>query len=330
MRRENGIHTKSTRNLPKVTQAIGDSKSNVPKAIGVTFRFANNCNQTCSYCQYKDNAEGIKETEHYINMVDEVLGELGDKESIYVYIHGGEPTLLPLLSIVHHIQSYRNVKDIIVNTNSSRPIEYYEQFTDLLNFSFALSYQHHQRRNEDFKVFYDKAGYLLCQGLLNHVNFSLEPDNIDEIIPIVQELGNDILTHKVIYNYINVDPVLYASVKEIVDAHTFDYKAFCMEVYTADGYVRTFKNYNALRQAGFNRFKFFKCTAGGKNIVIEPDGSIYYCLSHQSAGKPKGSIYTEGDVKEITSTESIFCMWDICQCELWLEKVRVFDESIFC
>jgi len=310
----------------KVIRAIGDNivnrKDNI---IAVTLRFSDRCNYKCSYCTYHDNSLPFESLDYYFNYVDQVFNNLKHKDEIHVYIHGGEPTIIPnFKKIIQHILSYKNVENIIIQTNTSQPLSYFKDFVELNSkVDFSCSYQHHM--NSDFEIYYQKVKYLRDNNLLYVINLSLEDNNIPEICEIIKRINVEFNEH-VLYNYIKFKNNVYEQYKSVwyilEEVHITD-KEYAVEVFFDNASSKRYLDYNTLRQDGYTSYKYFTCTAGNKNLVIQPNGDVFYCLSDEMFGKPTCNIFTNNQINEI-SQKNIICMFNKCVCELWLEKKSLF------
>lgn len=315
--------------MKKVTRAFGYNLVNFnDKAIGLTIRFSNRCNYSCDYCHYHDNSEPFQSEEYYINYINLILKEMKEKEEVRIYVHGGEPTIVPgFINIVKEMLKYKNVKDIIVQTNTSLPISYFNKFVEIYDnrLNFSCSYQHHM--NTDFDKYYEKIQLLLKHNLLYLVNVSLESSNSKDIQKKIKIFNsNEKLYGKIIYNFIEWDNnnfEKYDDVKDIIEKSFFEDKEYAVEIFFNDGSSEKFINYNELRLAGYNRFKNYTCTAGNKNLVFQPNGDVFYCLSHEAAGNPCSNIFTNNKINEIINRNVILCRFSKCDCELWLEKKKL-------
>lgn len=317
---------KRKNNKYMIVHAIGDNVVNrFDNSIGVTLRFSDRCNYKCEYCNYHDNSLPFYSYSHSIKLVDNLMESLKTKNKIFVYIHGGEPTIIPKFKeIIDYILTFNNVHDIIIQTNCSKDKEYFNQFIGYEKVSFAISYQHHMNRNKEFLLYQEKAEFLIENNLLYHINFSLENMYIDEIVNIIKHLHKvHDFDGKIIYNYIDVHPKEYIEIHNIINAVYFDDKEYAMKITFDDDSVKQYDDYNALRKDGYNKYKRYTCTAGNKNLVIQPNGDIYYCLSHEATGKPIGNLITDNTVEKIISRKMIICNFDDCSCELWLEKCNL-------
>lgn len=317
--------------MKKIINVIGNNLVNQSEnSIRVILRFSDRCNYNCDYCYHRDNTDDFMNLDYYLDYVDRLFNELSSKDKVHVYVHGGEPTIIPnFKTIIKKILTYENVGEIMIQSNMSQPIEY---FSDFVGFNgkvkFGCSYQHHMNRKKDFSVFVDKVKFLFDNDLFTNINCSLENMNIPEVVEKIKQFDDmEWIKGRIIFCYIQCsddDIKSYSEVHEIIDNSYFDEKdGWAVKVTFKDGSIETFMNYTTLIESGYNKYKKFTCTAGNKNLVVQPNGDLYYCLSHESTGKPIGNVFINGDVKRITEKKIMICTFPICSCELWLEKKRI-------
>jgi len=318
--------------MKKVIKAIGDNTVNNGNNISLTFRFSDRCNYKCEYCTYHDNTEPFETLEYYINYVNKVLNLLDFKDRIDIYIHGGEPTIIPDFDIIiKEMVKHKNVKDIIIQTNLSQPISYFEKFINIDDIvTFSCSYQHHMNLNKNFESeYFNKVLFLIKHKLFYIINLSLEGNYVDDIQNIIKFIdSHEVIRGKIIYNYIDIYENLseeYIGVKNIIDNSYFDDKEYAVEVFFGDNTSTKYKNYNNLRQDGYNKYKNFKCTAGNKNLILQPNGDVYYCLSHHhyKPTKPICNIFKDEKLFKIVNSKYCLCTFPTCVCEIWLEKSKI-------
>jgi len=308
----------------KITHVIGDHVVNrFDNSISVTLRFSERCNYTCEYCHYHDNSIPFYDHQHHIQLIDNLFTILKNKSKIFVYLHGGEPTIIPHFEkLIDHILSYDNVHEIIIQTNCSKNIDWFKQFIGYEKITFAISYQHHMNRSKPFQHFKEKALFLFENNLLYQINFSLENMFVDEIISIIKNLNE--FDGYLIYNYINTNPELYKEVHDIIEKTHFEDKEYAVKLTFDNNEVITYDNYNNIRVDGHDKFKNYTCTAGNKNLVIQPNGDVYYCLSHEHAGNPICNMIDDPETLNVVVNRNIIlCNFNKCVCELWLEKKKL-------
>ena len=121
-------------------------RKNYNKVITIKLVIPNGCNAKCPFCYNKDKSASYDKQQfldNFINSLDNLINEIGDKNPISVDITGGEPTLdLDFLTrVLIKLKDY-NIKSRVLRvtmttngTNLIKIIPYMEDVVDYVNIS---------------------------------------------------------------------------------------------------------------------------------------------------------------------------------------------------
>ena len=127
------------------------------KVITIKLVIPNSCNAKCPFCYNKDKNITLNKEEFYNNFIDEldyVLKEIGDKNPVSIDITGGEPTLDYefLIRVLNRLKEY-NIKSKVLRTtmttngtNLIKVIPYLKGVIDYVNISIH-DYRIEERMN---------------------------------------------------------------------------------------------------------------------------------------------------------------------------------------
>jgi organic radical activating enzyme len=294
--------------------------------LDITIRLSDRCNFTCNYCSYYDNTEKFFSKQHMIRLFESILDEVPDRDIMF-YLHGGEPTIVPKLQdiLVHVLTKYNKQKiSFEIQTNTSQHIKWFKKLIPYNEcIKFVCSYQHHQ--NKSFQTWLDKVLFLEDNNMLHCIDFMLEHEHEDEVIDCLQSILD---SHSNIIKYISLHYINYTINDKYTGISThFNKPTDIYKITYNNGKVDLVEK-NKIHSNNLDEFKFFKCEAGRKNLVVDVNGDVWYCLGHKGFGrainktKPQFNIFKNNMIQSITSKDCI-CLWSKCYCELWLKKWRV-------
>ena len=286
----------------------------------ITVRLSEKCNHKCTYCNEYNNSDVFKSIEYMKDFFHRILSDVSGR-NVHFYMHGGEPTIVPgFYDVISEIIDTYDFVFFEVQTNTSRTLRWFKQFDKYAGkIEFSCSYQQHQHRN--LESFYEVSGHLMNVGTLSSVDVMLEKGNEEAVMEVVNELKNmgfgkllhlNYVDFKYNKKYYNIEYLMSDGVVNTED----------LQVSYKDG-TKTTVGKNALHQNGDDNFNMFKCSAGGKNLVININGDVYYCMSHKAREIPKFNLYSGNEITKVISKPWILCSFGRCYCEVYLEKVRV-------
>lgn len=302
-----------------IVHVIGSGEAG-DNTLGITVGLSEKCNHECTYCNEYDNSDGFKSIEYMKDFFHRILKEVKGR-NVHFYMHGGEPTIVPgVFEVVSEIIDTYDFVFFEVQTNTSRTLRWFEQFDKYTGrIEFSCSYQQHQHR--DVENFYKVSEHLMNVGTLSSLDVMLEEGNEGAVVKVVDKLGGMDFGKMLHLNYVDFKyNKKYSQIEHLMrdgKVNTED-----LRISYKDGVTQAVSK-NALHQNGDDNFNMFKCSAGGKNLVININGDVYYCMSHKAKGKPKFNIYSENKMAEVINKPWVLCSYGRCYCEVYLEKVRV-------
>jgi radical SAM protein with 4Fe4S-binding SPASM domain len=262
--------------------------------ISLKIRLTNRCNYKCHYCPYKDNSESFTEW-NQLKLILRFIDQL-DKDYFYIYLHGGEPTIHPnFVEFVHALNDLLVKKNIdyfiYFDTNFNMSLsKLYKLFDNVDTTKFKINCTYHIKQCKEFNIFLDKYLVLNHYKLHKQLNMMFEYDYYNELRKMCYQLVD--------FGHVNIvpKPIIY-------DKNELQYSDKQKEFFYLNDprrfyYVDKEDNehifsLNQIELENLNNFLFLKCDYGYKNIVIDVDGSIYYCTSHQ-LGRARNDMKTVG------------------------------------
>lgn len=151
----------------------------------IKWRVTECCNYHCSYCirnKFKQPSDNLKfDQELCVKTKDKILNLINKvNKTIKLELIGGEPTLIDLFPILSDLISNTNnyIKQILITTNFSRPINY---FTDIINLCAKNNIQVNLVCSFH-KEFIGLETFMNKIKLINSLNYS----NLNLIVEMVQ------------------------------------------------------------------------------------------------------------------------------------------------
>jgi MoaA/NifB/PqqE/SkfB family radical SAM enzyme len=279
--------------------------------LSLKIRLTNRCNFKCHYCFYRDNSSEFADLDRVIQF----LWTLKDKYPyFYIYLHGGEPTIHPsFLSFIYELEGVLKGKDhfLYFDTNFSQPASFWGEFCGLVDTDKTkVNCTLHLSQVKDLNEFIQKFDGLECT---KQFNIMVESSTFDECEAIFDSLNPEWnVVPKPIFD--GIDELEYTNTQkrffyenDITRQFCFDDKIFSL---------------NQIELEGRNNFYMWKCKYGKKNIVIDVNGDMYYCVAHQlSSGKPFMNLNKDGIDKYFQVYKPSTCLFHKCSaCDLRIWK----------
>ena len=299
--------------------------------LAVTWQVNNFCNFKCSYCNPgnwggTDRNDGNLDI--YLNNLSVIISKYKDAgySEFKFFFSGGEPTAWKnLIPICNWLRNELPKCTIAVNTNLSRPLEWwkkhYELFDDVVA-SFHVEFADKEKYKENNIFLCDKVNYLSTKMLMHDERFwevvefgnhlkEVMPNYFLEWTPLFDEMS--VTTGPWKYN----DPAK----TEFINSHNVEMnftlpkppnRSQCISYDKYSDNEMSPTNSNEIIVRGENFFKGWKCNVGD-SIFINPVGEV--SLASCGLGARVGHILKNIDnigPKQITcSKEHCHCGTDI-------------------
>lgn len=276
--------------------------------LHVTLRLTNNCSYKCNYCYFYKEGEEFINLENFVSICDTLLKT--GRDDYEFYIHGGEPSFHPQFHrIISHIDSAFAGKRllILIQTNLYQKVNAYIALP--VSVKYLVSY--HPAKTK-FKVFKRKLHKLYQYKRLACVDFMLEHENRKVIKGDFLRLKQTEWGHLVRPRL--VSDIKFPDYDEIIEKFTPVDRQYLL---TFEGGETALVPESKAKQQSF---RFMKCNAGKKRVVVDPDGSYWGCQTQMVLGKAAGNLL-EDPAKFLKYVRSpMVCLWQKCLCEIDLEK----------
>ena len=315
--------------------------------LKITLKPCYRCNQCCWYCPEYDNKSNMW-TLQQCNQVIETLQDIPeDKENVFIYFYGGEPTLSKYWEYLHFELSSRLAdRNIFFQTqtnmsiNKTRLEDFLKSFRektpenhniDICN-SYHLGKQSVDSYIEKMTVCdkYDSLG--LCffsTEIPKEEQFIREFTSIADIFPDRLKLKFTVLPqlklrYKHTYGHLFNDEYLMGTDNgEYIEYRYFMRKYPYLEEYLEESWNFNVdgveKNYvDVINEKIYTKFKYTRCTAGSKGIVIDHNQKVYHC-NDDFENNINITPLAEVDMSTYLSRDSI-CL--NCQCWDGLDFVK--------
>lgn len=281
------------------------------KFASITWQVSDVCNYKCSYCNPGNFGATHKnlQTDLYIKNLRSMVSQFkaNGYETFRFFFSGGEPTVWqPLIPILEYIRAEVPGALVAVNTNFSRPLEWWQKHYTLFNdivASFHVEFCDKENYLRNLKFLQDKMDYLVCRLLMHDQQFQEVVDFSDRI---KGELENYIIEYAALIEALSPHSEMHVYQDEwkrsFLESHTLEQKqslprqpgvphaapSHCVEHY-ADGSV-TSHNSNSLVSRGMNDFRGWKCWINDA-VFITPAGEIR--IASCNMGKIVGNMNSD-------------------------------------
>ncbi len=152
-----------------------------------------NCNYNCKYCQVKNIIKNKYNDIKHIDMCIKNINSIFDKKnSIFILITGGEPTLHPdILYIIKSVNGIYGLKEFGLHTNLSldniKLLDILNVIKDKNIFNLFCSY--HSKFIKD-EIFLNKINILEQNNIKYHIALMLEHNEYDNIYKFINKYLN--------------------------------------------------------------------------------------------------------------------------------------------
>jgi organic radical activating enzyme len=311
---------------PKQLAAIWPVKQ---KYASITWQVNDVCNFSCSYCNpgnYSSKHKNIK-TELYIENVKRMVEYFRNQgyESFRFFFSGGEPSIWPsLVPILQYIRKDIPGALVAINTNLSRPLDWWKEHYTLFNdivASYHVEFTDKDSYLENMLFLQDKMDYLVCRMLMHDERFQ---EVVDFTNVLKSKLDNYIIEYAPLLEMMTAHSVMHEYrdewKREFLKAHTYEQQkkrekvpgvpshnpAYSEDVF-ADGTTGA-HNSNRIVAEGKNDFRGWKCWINDA-IHITPAGEI------RVASCDMGGIIGNMNMRGIRfATGPVICQQERCNC----------------
>jgi organic radical activating enzyme len=297
------------------------------KYLSVTWQVNNFCNYSCSYCNpgnWMGDYRNEGELSVYLSNLDYIIKNYSDigYKNFKFFFSGGEPTAWKhFIPIVEYLKDKLPSCTIAVNTNLSRPLEWWKKHVHLFDdivASFHVEFADKKQYEEKNIYLCDKVNYLSTKMLLHDERFwevveygehlkNVMPNYFIEWTPLYDEMT------------VNAGPWQYQDPEKekFIQAHSSEMKFTVPKPYNNSKALSWSVYSNGTRDPCnsndviINRQNFFsgwQCDIGD-SIFISPTGHI--SLASCGLSSTVGHILT--DVANV-GPKSIVCSKYHCHC----------------
>jgi organic radical activating enzyme len=295
--------------------------------LSITWQVNNFCNYSCSYCNpgnWQGDNRNLEPVEVYIKNLDSIIEKYHDLgyRNYKFFFSGGEPTAwVNFIPLVTHIRQKLPESTIAVNTNLSRPLEWwkkhYHLFDDIVA-SFHVEFADKQAYKEKNIFLCDKVNYLSTKLLLHD-------DRFWEIVEFGEELKKEMpnyfLEWTPLYDEmtVNASPWQYNDVEKerFIEEHSTESKFTVQKPYRINKAIsytvynngtKEFCNSNDIIVRRQNFFTGWDCDVGD-SIFISPNRNV--SLASCGVVSVVGNILT--DVSNV-GPKTVVCNKKHCHC----------------
>lgn len=255
--------------------------SGCEKEIQITLRITEYCNRKCSYCHW--NKGNHYSTESILEILDFIFKKFKDR-SILIYLHGGEPTLHPDLSLIlKKIKEYNFKLELQTNFDKSNIITKNIQYIDLLDLSYHYP--------NSFKIFKRKILYIKKYLTINCVDLIYLPVFEKEIIKMKKFLNSIGIHNEVTYNFFEASQYENKLSKEL------------RKLLTPQEIIKN--NYFA------KRIKVKDKCDTRKYVIINGNGDVFRCSYQLTNEAPTGNLLKDKNILEKILIKD-YCPFEYC------------------
>ena len=298
----------------------------------LTLRVNDICNLDCEYCFWKFTKNF--ELNDILLSISKMYEFLKYKNicKFHLYFHGGEPTIhkdiLEILVFIRNKESEYNIKTTIeIQTNLVINKKLLNNITDIIDFwSVSVHYK------ELLKIKYcdNFISNLNCIPLHKLYNFDIMLENFEspiehseffKYILLLKPFINNSKNSEMIYGYYN-----YELNKESLKKNKLFYN---MHNKSQANYKigNTIKTTNELFYEKLD-FRDYKCDAGINDLILNGDGSLFFCGSHLTGiHGPKEPLCNiiKSDIKVINdlTSDGVICKWKECCGDFYIKRTKI-------
>lgn len=308
--------------------------------VKITLKPSYRCNQKCWYCPEYDNKSQLW-TDDSCEAVIDKLSNLPDRfKNVFIYMYGGEPTLSPHWEYIQMRLSEMYIERNVffqTQTNMSIKPERLDKF--LLNFnqlkpdthimdicsSYHLGKQHVDQYIDKMKICESHGSLGLCHfstEIPRELQTLEEFNKLESAFPGMCKLKFTVIPNLTIrrlpgYTHLFDDEYLVGDDKgEYMEYRYFMRKYPHLERYLEHGWTFNVDgeemNYtDVVNRKIYKQFKYKKCTAGSKGVVIDHNLLVYHCNDDFEMGINSTEL-SEVDLETYLNRDSI-CL----NCSCW-------------
>ena len=311
----------------------------------IEVRLTSKCNYNCYYCTdlHYNKVPFVKHnTKNMCDLINAAYNIF--KKPIYIYIYGGEPTIYPHLysyldALVEGIQCDVDIT-IDIQSNLSLKLDWWKKFCERyksVNHYLRIcgSYHNTQTTIHDFL---SKAVLLKKYGMLNVITFmyNKQKNVLSDFNVAVKFLGSE---HCEISPLIdsrvsqpkesNIDELVYIKENENIDEfkeHSFFFNEN-IPVQEGDGQFKKRSRFD-FWLTNDNTFTGCLCSSPLDRLVIDWDGSAFYCESHLFSETPPIFNVNETNDYEayFKSVQPVKCAFK--KCFFNIESKKIDDPAL--
>lgn len=243
----------------------------------IEFKPTDRCNFDCSYCCFHDNKAKPLSDEQFAKYL-EVLKNMGtDKDDIFLFVYGGEPTkhpkLVEFIIAIRDLYPGKTFKTLIQSNGMWWKLDDYKKNCEILlanNIDFVFSFSYHKEfcKISDLKP---RIDYLLSIDRFEVLTYMITRTDIESHIRQIKILRQ---TNIPLY------------VRTILQESEWFLKSPYAEYITRETdkpYILTDKDgvheysFEDLTMRGYLNFKNYSCSAGQNSLLLGSNGKIYRC-----------------------------------------------------
>ena len=285
------------------------------------------CNYNCKCC-YNEKPRSCVELD--LNVLFEYISFLHSNlyQHIEINFLGGEPTLhSQLIDFCKKISKFNDI-DLIIYSNGSQSIRYYEYLLNLKNIRFDLSYHTiNEKRNVDYiRKIIQLSGKNYSHGKLN-ITLMLENgyafEDLKKINSLLMKLKinkKHNIDYRLIRDFSNIDNMSYYSNSELdyFSAHYINFnKIKTFNVQFDNGIDKQF-SIEEFDINTFCKFNNWNCNAGKETLYCHCDGNVYNCQSQYIENND--SIFNLYQKFELPKKTSLICKCKNCRIDCEITK----------
>ena len=249
-----------------------------PTYTRISWNALEDCNYNCWYCYLGSIKRSKLVTDNeFGNLIDNIVLNFSNRQYIKFVITGGEPTLydLKLFEFIDSLLSIQNIKEIIIHTNFSKPLDWWKLFADKysekpieVNATCHLEYI---CSNKSLTEFTDKMVLLNNSGIKVFAWVMIDQDNKDLAIN-ARKIINTAVPEKANFKFIQHPRTLdfYEKSKQFV----FSDKKNVVLKYTNSS-DKLYLNADELIVQNRNKYQGLICTRGINQIAVDACGAVY-------------------------------------------------------
>jgi len=304
--------------------------------LKITLKPSFRCNQSCWFCEEYDNTS-YQWTEEDCDLIIEKLSQIPlDKESIYIYFYGGEPTLSEHWEDLHYriieIFKYRELF-IQTQTNMSVDKDRLNLFLSCVNerkqpnhtIDICSSYHLNKQTPEEFKEKMDICNKHNALGLCFFNSDLLHKDQFmsefyylaghykDKMKLRFTEIGKGVQDTKEAKQYDDNYALKSYEYNHLMEFHP-ELREYFEEGFNFNVNIEGNDSIMNFAEVSANdihkNFRLMKCDCGIKNIVIDHNLKVYHCNDDFKNGI---NIYDINDINLDTFFDKeVYCMNKAC------------------